>query len=331
MKGKRVLLRCDLNEPLGKSGVEDTFRIEKSLEGIRSLVEKEAKVIIMSHLGRPGGKRVDSLSMSPIQEVLVELLDQSVTLAQDCIGKEIERWTHEMGEGEILLLENLRFRKGEIDNDKRFARRLARLGDLYINDAFGSSYRNHASIVRLPKLLPSSMGPLFKREVESLNQVFNKGPVVGIIGGSKVEKKSATVPGLLEKVDLLLVGGLVGPHLKGMDDSKLVSPIDLVEKEGQIMDIGPETVELFKSKIEGAGTVFWAGPMGDIRQDEFSDSSRQIAHAIIESGAWSVVGGGDTVGFVLDEGLEFDHLSTGGGSMLQFLSSGTLPGIEALN
>lgn len=330
VKGKRVLVRCDFNEPFSDGKLDDNWRIQKSLETIKYLVNRGAKVILMSHFGRPGGEKIESLNLSLVQEELVKLLGMSVTLANGCIGKEIERWTYEMQEGEVLLLENLRFRKGEINNNKRFAKRLARLGDIYINEAFSASHREHASIVRLPKLLPSYLGLLLEKEVESLSDLFEReGRIVGVVGGSKVKKKLESVPGLLGKVDRLLVGGLVGMHLEESDG--LVLPVDTIKEGGRVADIGGETVSLFRKEVKEAKTVFWVGPLGDIREERFSGGTMALAQAIVEVD-FSVVGGGDTVDFLRDQGLEeeFDFVSTGGGAMLKFLADGTLPGLEAL-
>lgn len=236
VQGKRVLVRCDFNVALDTRGnVLDDFRIEKTIPTIEYLLKKGAKVILMSHLGRPGGKFVRRFSLSPVQEKLLEYLDVSVTKAQDCAGETIEKWTNEMREGEILLLENLRFHKEEEENDLEFARRLARLGDIYINEAFAVSHRAHASIIGVPKFLPSGIGFSFKQEIEALSKVLKnpKKPLVGIIGGAKIHTKIEPVTNFLKKVDFLLVGGKIANVIlgaKGVSVSKPLPEPEIMKK-----------------------------------------------------------------------------------------------------
>ncbi len=354
LKGKRVLVRCDFNVPLREGEVVDDFRIEKTIPTIECIIKKGGKPILMSHLGRPGGERKESLSLAPVQDKLLEHLDLSVTKARTSIGAEIERWTEKMQPGEVLLLENLRFHKGETENDERFARRLSRLGDVYINEAFSVSHRNHASIVLLPEILPSAPGILFLKEIEALSKLRKEPerPLAGIIGGAKLAKKMGPIPGLLKTVDLLFVGGKVGEVLKryrengeieeglreivekiDLADEKMFLPLDVIARKGKICDIGPETIKVFKKNIKKAKTVFWAGPLGNIDLEEFETGSKEIAAAVGELEGFSVAGGGDTVSFLRKNGLDkkFDHISTGGSALLKFLSEGTLPGLEALD
>lgn len=371
LKGKRVLVRCDFNVPLDKEGkIEDDFRIERAIPTIEYLVKKGAKVILMSHLGRPEGRFVEELKLDPVQEKLTEYLDLSVTKAPDCIG--IEKETKKMEEGEILLLENLRFYKGEDDNDPKFAKELAKLGDIYINDAFGSCHRKHASIVGLPCLLSSGVGLLLEKEIEVFSSVLKnpKRPLIAIIGGVKLESKTKLLKELLEKVDHLLIGGKIANlilEIKGftngepkedtlkeleLTSTKLHLPLDAVaspdmtgkvyirnsalakvKKDENLLDIGPETVETFSRIIKEAKMIVWAGPMGYFEQPPFDKGTRKIAEAIIKNNkAYKIVGGGDTIFAVSSFGLRdrFDHVSTGGSAMLQFLSGEKLPGLEAL-
>lgn len=336
-EAKRVFVRCDFNVPLGEGEVLDDFRIEKAVPTLEYLVSEGAKVVIGSHLGRPGGERDPSLSLAPVQESLLGWLDRSVVKADGCIGKEIERWTREMKKGEILLLENLRFRKGEKKNEERFARRLGRLADLYLNEAFSVSHRRHASLVGVPRFLPAGVGFLFEKEIEALSRVLEEpvSPVVGVIGGAKVESKRKALAGVREKVDSLLVGGRVGEELKGeerFEKENIHFPRDGKRKEGRVLDIGAETIKFFKKRIGEAGTVFWAGPMGKVEERGFRRGTVEIAEAIGESQGFKVVGGGDTVSFLRSQGLTpgFDHLSTGGGAMLHYLARGRLPALEVL-
>ena len=373
VKGKRVLVRCDFNVPLDEKGnILDDFRIEKAIPTIEYLIKKGAKVILMSHLGRPEGKFKKELSLSPVQEKLLEYLDISVTKAKDCIGKEIEKWTEKMQAGEVLLLENLRFHKEEELGDLDFARELAKLGDIFINDAFSVSHRKHSSIIGLPKFLPSGIGFLFKKELEALSKILEKPkrPLVGVIGGAKTTKIKP-IKSFLKNVDFLILGGKIANiilRVKGiivgkplpepavireieeieLTNPKLKVPLDVVvvlnsvytrtagpasiRKEEEVLDIGPETVRFFSQIITKAGTIFWSGPLGKIEKKQFARGSLGIARAIAKSNAFSVAGGRETVSFLREYKLadKFSHLSTAGSAMLEYLSKGTLPGIEAL-
>ena len=336
LKGKRVLVRCDFNVPLRKQGlISDDFRIKESVPTINYLIKAGSKVILMSHLGRPGGKVVEELSLQPIRDKLMEYLDLSVIKAPDCVGEEIEKRTRGMAAGEILLLENLRFHKEEEENDDNFARELAKLGDFYINDAFGASHRNHASIVGVPRYLPSAAGFLLEKEIKILTDLMEnpKKPLVAIIGGAKVETKTKVINRMSEKADAVLIGGLIKKDIdkKGIKlnhPDKIIPPVDDIEGK----DIGPRTVELFREKIFSAKTVFFNGVVGMTEEERFTKGTEGVLKAIIKSGAFSVVGGGETVDFINKIGLieKFNHVSTGGGAMLEFLSGTKLPGIEAL-
>lgn len=334
-KNKRVLVRCDFNVPLSPKGdVLDDFRIKKTIPTIEYLIEKKAKVILMSHLGRPGGKIVDSLRLDKVQEKLIEYLDLSVVKAKDCIGKEIENWIEkEMRPGEVLLLENLRFHKEEKEANLNFAKKLAKLADIYINDAFASCHRAHASIVGLPKFLPSGVGFLLEKEIESLNKIIKnpRKPLISIFGGDDPDFEF--INKISKIVNWVLIGGLIEKQIKEKNiklkyPEKIIKPVDGVDST----DIGPKTIELFKEKIFQAKTIFWSGPLGKIETARFQKGTKEVAEAIIESGAFSVVGGGETVDFINDLGWseKFSHLSTGGSAMLAFLAGEKLPGIEAL-
>jgi len=314
VRGKRVLVRADFNVPLGAQGdILDDFRIRETLPTIKYLLKKEAKVILMSHFGDPGGKFVKELQLTPVSERLTELLGQNVE-----------------------LLENLRFNPGEESNDESFARKLAQKGDIYINDAFGACHRAHASIVGVPKFLPSGAGFLLEREVACLTKLKTnpEKPLVAIIGGAKVETKVRVINKLSEKADFVLISGLISKGVVGQKitlkyPDKIVFPVD---ETGGGKDIGPETIKLFKEKIAKARTIFWNGPLGKIEEEEFAKGTAEIARAIAQSKAFSVVGGGETVEFITKLSLvgKFGHVSSGGGAMLTFLSGDKLPGLEAL-
>lgn len=377
VKNKRVLIRCDFNVPLDKRGnILNDFRIRVALPTIKYLMKQGAKIILMSHLGRPEGKRVESLKLDPIQEKLLEYLDVSITKAPGCIGKEIEQWVGEMKSGEILLLENLRFYKGEKANDENFAKSLASLADIYINDAFGVCHREHASVVGVPKYLPSAAGFLLAKEIKVLSDVLKrpKRPLVAIIGGVKIETKIKAISFFLEKADHLLFGGTIANSVLGakgisinipelneqtrkevekldLTSSKLHLPVDVIvclnekgeglrqsaiagiKKEEMVLDVGPETIDIFSEIIEQAKMIIWNGPLGMFENKKFEKGTKKIALAIAKNEkAFKIAGGGETVEAINKFGLidKFDHISTGGGAMLAFLSGEKLPGIEAL-
>jgi len=336
LKNRRVLLRCDFNVPCNKEGrITDDFRIKQTIPTINYLIENGSKIILMSHLDDPKGKIVENLRLNFIQEKLMEYLDLSVTKAKDCIGKEIENWIGGMQPGEILLLENLRFHKEEEMGDLSFAKKLSELGDVYINDAFGVCHRAHASVVGIPKYLPSGIGFLLEKEIRILKGLMErpKKPLISIIGGKKVETKAKLIDRISEVSDFVLIGGLIEKEIREKKiklkyPSKIIGPV--AKAEGK--DIGPQTISIFKEKIASAKTIFWNGPLGKIEEDRYSKGTAEIAKAIVESKAFSVVGGGETVEFINKLGIEnkFNHLSTGGGAMLSFLSGEELPGLKVL-
>ena len=319
---KRVLVRCDFNVPLDEYGkILDDFRIRKTIPTIEYLIEKRARVVLMSHLGRPDGKIMEEFSLKPVAKRLEELLGRKVAFADG---------------GELVLLENLRFHKKEEENDENFARELSKLGDIYINDAFGASHRAHASIVGVPKFLPSGAGLLLEKEIMCLTRLSTnpEKPLVAIIGGKKVEDKTKVIDKISEVADFVLVSGLIKKeigekNLKFKYPDKIIGPIDEI---GGGKDVGPETIKLFQEKIMKAKTIFWSGPLGKIEEKEFSKGTEGLIKAIIDSGAYSVTGGGETMEFINQLGLgeKFGHLSTGGGAMLEFLSGKELPGLKVL-
>ncbi|MFH1820311.1 MAG: phosphoglycerate kinase [Candidatus Nealsonbacteria bacterium] len=337
LRNKRVLVRCDFNVPLDEQGnILDDFRISQSLETINYLIKKKAKVILMSHLGRPQGKVVEKLRLEPIRARLQEYLRFEITQAPDCIGQATKDMVNQMKPDQVLLLENLRFHQEEKENDDNFSRVLASLGDVYINDAFGVSHREHASVVGITKYLPSVLGFLLEKEIVSLSHLIKnpKRPVVAVIGGSKVETKIKMIDKISLIADFVLIGGLLnkaimGEKIKLVHPEKIIVPVD---ETGGGKDIGSRTAELFREKIMSAKTVFFNGVLGMVEKEEFSFGTEEILSAIIESQAFSVVGGGDMTGIINKLNMidKFNHVSTGGGAMLAFLSGDKLPGIEAL-
>jgi len=336
-KEKRVLLRCDFNVPLGSQGeILDDFRLKKSLPTINYLIEMGAKVILMSHLGRPEGKRDLAFSLERIGKRLSELSGREIIFIEDCIGKEIEEKTLGMKEGEILLLENLRFHKEEEENDEGFAKELALLGDVFVNDAFSVCHRENASVSAITKFLPSFAGLLLEEETRVLSDLKNNPakPLVAVIGGIKMETKVRLIDEISKVADFILISNLLKREVDEKNivfkhPEKIVAAID--ELEGG-KDIGPKTIEIFKEKIGLAKTVFWNGPLGQIEKEEFSLGSKEVAKAIVESPAFSVAGGGETIEFLNKVGLldKFGYVSTGGGAMLSFLVGEKMPGIEVL-
>ena len=367
VKGKRVLMRCGFDVGLDKDNrIIDDFRIKETIPSIEYLLKNKSMVILMSHLGNPGGQKRPELSLGPAQEKLLEYLDCSVTKADDCIGPEIEEWIQNMASGEILLLENLRFHIEEENNDVQFAQSLSRLADIFINEAFSVSHREHTSIVGVPQFLPSGIGFLFEKEINGLNKITKnpKKPLIGIIGGAKLKSKIKPIKNLLNKVDFLLIAGKVGNAMlikKGLmkgeietgidslleeidlnnpklilpldaaifeDNKRIIRELDEIKQNDLVFGIGPKTIKEFCQKIEKAQTIFWAGPI----ERGFIDASLAVSQAVKKADAFSVVGGGDMLVFLRKNNLasNFSYLSAGGGAMLEYLSAGTLAGIEAI-
>jgi len=320
--GKKVLLRADLDGPV-ESGLEET------LPTIKFLIEKNAKVILIGHLGRPKGQVVEKLRLDPVAKKLSEYLS-TIHKIDYCVGPKVKEAVGALVDGSVLLLENLRFHPGEEKNDLEFAQGLALLADVFVNDCFANSHRKHASIVRLPKLLPSYAGLRLMEESILLCGGIQSAqkPLLLIVGGAKAETKAPLVKKLSKIADKILLGGtlMFETSLEGV--SNIIFPVDTVGIE----DIGPETVKMFKEEIKKAKTIIWNGPMGVANTKEFENGTRKIAEALAESDGYTVVGGGDTVAALTRFGLydKIDFVSTGGGAMLQFLAEGTLPGLEAL-
>ncbi len=385
LAGKRVLMRVDFNVPLGADGtVADATRIEASLPTIRYMLEKSARVILMSHLGRPKGKRADSMSLRPVRDKLAQYVRKDVAFAEDCVGEAAEKLALSLQDGDVALLENLRFHPEEEANDEGFSRKLASLGELYVNDAFGSAHRAHASTVGVTKFLPTpAAGFLMQKEVEYLGRVLEDParPFVAVFGGAKVSDKIAVVKNILSKVDRILIGGgmmftflaakglkvggsiletesipmakdildqagrrgvefrlpvdcLVSQSAKEAGETRLV-PVEAMPDELVGVDIGRDTIALFREVISQARTVLWNGPMGVFEIDAYATGTIEVAKALAyatSQGAVTVVGGGDSAAAAVKAGIEHkvSHVSTGGGASLEFLEGLELPGIAAL-
>jgi len=380
--GKRVLLRVDFNVPLDMNTgvISDDSRIRASLPTIKYLVDHKAKVIICSHLGRPKGKVVENLRMAPVAHRLSQLIGLPVRTASDCIGAEVESQVSTLKEGDILVLENLRFHPEEEANDDGFAQKLARLGDVYVNDAFGTAHRAHASTVGVAKYLPAVAGFLMKKELEVMEKLLHnpERPSACLLGGAKVSDKIELLQNMLRKVDMLLVGGgMAATFLRAqgfevghslIEDDKLdlakrllreaeewkvpfllpidaivakeikdgaetrVVPVTDIPSDSHIVDIGPESIELFSEELKKCRTIMWNGPMGVYEIPQFAHGTKAIAKFISTLNATTVIGGGSSAEIVQAMGLadKMTHVSTGGGASLRFLEGASLPGVEVL-
>jgi phosphoglycerate kinase len=339
VSNKRVLVRAGFDIPLDERGdILDGFRIKESLPTIKHLIENDAKVILISHLNRPKS-RDNKYSLKSISLQLSGLLNKPVKFLDDCIGEQVEQEVGKMSAGEIILLENLRFHKEETEPGAEFAQKLAKLGDIFIQDAFSVCHREHSSITEIPKFLPCGIGLLIEQEIKILSELREepRKPLIAIIGGAKAKTKINALNKISEIADYVLIGHLIQEEIDEQNfeiqnPQKIVGPIDSLRLDNKDLDIGTETINLFTQKILTAKTIFWNGPLGDINDEKFTQGSLDIAKAIIASGAYSIVGGGDTVGFLRQNNLrdKFNFVSTGGGAMLAFLAFDTLPGLSAL-
>lgn len=378
---RKVIYRVDYNVPLEGTEVSDATRIEETLPTLFMMRERAASIVIISHLGRPKGKRSEADSLRPIRARLQELANVDVQWADDCIGQSALSKSKSLGPGQILLLENLRFHPEEEKNDPGFARELQKHGEVYVNDAFGACHRAHASIVSLPALFPKGRragGLLLLKELQFLQKVTHVSdrPFVAILGGAKIAGKIEPLEALVKLADHVLVGGgmsntflaaqgrQMGDSLVDRDSievakrilaanaSKVILPEDLVVTDSidkpvrietvavekgvppglKAVDIGPGTIEKFAAVISDARTIFWNGPMGVFEQDSFAKGTREIARAVANASATTIVGGGESVEAVNSSGFadRISHISTGGGASLEFVAGSELPGIEIL-
>ena len=381
LKDKKVLVRCDFNVPMDENkNITDNRRIVAALPTIKYLLEQNCKVVLCSHLGRPKGEFKPEYSLKPVAKELSKLLGQEVIMADDVIGEDAKNKAENLKNGEVLLLENVRFHREETDNDPEFAKKLASFGEVFVNDAFGTAHRAHASTEGVTKYLPAVSGFLIEKELKFLGEALEnpERPFVAILGGSKVSDKIGVIENLLEKVDTLIIGGgmaytffkaqgysvgdslceedkcdlaleimekakekkvkfllpidnKVGKEFKPDTESKTVKSTEIPDGwEG--LDIGEETIKLYKEELQNAKTIVWNGPLGVFEFDQFAIGTNEIAKALGDIDAIKIIGGGDSAAAVEKAGLadKMTHISTGGGASLEFLEGKKLPGIEAL-
>lgn len=381
VSGKKVLVRCDFNVPLQGGTITSDKRIVAALPTIQYLLEQNAGVILCSHLGRPKGVANPAFSLAPVAARLSELLGRPVQMAADVVGEDAQAKAKALRCGEVLLLENVRFEAGETKNDPALAKAFASLADIFVNDAFGSAHRAHASTAGVADYLPAVCGFLIEKELSVMGKALAdpKRPFVAILGGAKVSDKIGVINNLLEKVDTLIIGGgMAYTFMKALDyeignslceEDKISLAKEMMEKAKQKgvnlllpldnrvgdkfdpdcavqevdsahipdgwmgMDIGTKTESLFCDAIKSAGTVIWNGPMGVFEFDKFAGGTLKVATAVADSGAVSIIGGGDSAAAVTKLGFadKMTHISTGGGASLEFLEGIDLPGIAALN
>ena len=380
VSGKKVLVRCDFNVPMADGVITDETRINGALPTIQYLVKENAAVILCSHMGRPKGEFNMKYSLAPVAARLSELLGQEVVMASDVIGEDAKAKAAALKPGQVMMIENVRFHKEEEKNDPAFSRELASMAEIFVNDAFGTAHRAHASTAGVADYLPAVCGYLIEKEISVMGKALSdpKRPFVAILGGAKVSDKIGVINNLIEKVDTLIIGGgMAYTFFRAMGNTtgtsiceadKLDLARDLMAKarekgvnfllpvdniigreykadttfmriysdsipDGWMgLDIGEKTQELYSKSIQGAGTVVWNGPMGVSEWDNFASGTIAVAKAVADSGAISIIGGGDSAAAVEKLGYaeKMTHISTGGGASLEFLEGLELPGIACL-
>ena len=377
IEGKRILLRCDFNVPLDNYGdILDATRIISAMPTISYLLKRKAKLIVCSHLGRPNGYD-KYLSLFPVAVFLMKYFPNKVKFCPKVVGPEVTAAVEKLGDGEILVLENLRFKKGEEENDAEFVAQLSALADIYVDDAFGVTHRKHASNYGVALKMPSAIGFLIEKELKAFDKAFQstQHPFVAIFGGAKVADKLKLINNVMDKADAIIIGGGMAytflqaqgknignsiVSLDQIDEAKkvletakekgieILLPVDHIayikEKDKAVktvalekgmagFDIGPKTIALFTEKIMKAKQIVWNGPLGKYEDARFKKGTMKIAKAVAKSGAYSIVGGGDSVSAVNASGVaeKINHLSTGGGASLKLMEGKILPAIEVID
>jgi len=380
--GKKVLVRCDFNVPIKEGKITSDKRITASMPTIEYLIKKGARLILCSHLGRPSGTGYEAeFSLAPVAARLSELLGKEVKMASDVVGESAKALAASLKDGDVMLLENVRFEKKETKNDPELSKQMASLAEIFVNDAFGSAHRAHCSTVGVADYLPAVCGFLIQKEIQFMGGALEapKRPFVAILGGAKVSDKIGVINNLIDKVDTLIIGGgmaytfyaangcgvgnsiceadkidlardmmakaqakginfllpvdnIVGREFAPDTESKNVDS-DCIPDGWMGMDIGEKTRKIFADAIKGSGTIIWNGPMGVSEFDRFAKGTIAVATAVAESGAISIIGGGDSAAAVEKLGFadKMSHISTGGGASLEFLEGQVLPGVAALN
>jgi phosphoglycerate kinase len=380
LAGRRVFMRVDFNTPMSEGRITDDSRIQAATPSVRHVLDAGGRLILASHMGRPKGSPKPEFSLKPVRDRLAEILGRDVAFADDCVGEPAEAAAAKLGDGDVLLLENLRFHKEEEANDPDFARALASLADVYVNDAFGTAHRAHASTAGIAAYVDqAAAGFLMHKELDALGRAVGEAdrPYVSIVGGAKISGKIELIENFLKIADDILIGGAMAYtflRAQGKNTGKSMVEDDRVALAGELLtsadssgkrihlptdhivartfdgeglratmiadtgademglDIGPETITAYSEVIAGAKTVVWNGPMGVFENPKLAEGTFALARAVAASGAFSIVGGGDSAAAVHQAGLtgRISHVSTGGGAALEFLSGRTLPGVEAL-
>lgn len=332
---KKVLLRTDFNVGLKDGVPQERFKLEACKDSVKHIMSQpNVKLALISHLGRPDGKAQKESSMFQIKETMEEILGRKVVFVDECIGEKVKDALEKLNDGEVLLLENVRFHDGEEKNDPEFAKQLAENFDVFVNDAFSVCHRDQASVTGVAKVIPGYAGYWLQKEVDTLNKVLHEPehPAVAVIGGAKIETKLPLIQKFEQIYDFILVGGKVANEAidQGIDFSaKVILPLDFAKDR---LDIGPKTIQRFKEVISASKVVVWNGPMGKFEEPPYDQGTRQILDIIADSDMFTLIGGGESVQVLEERNLfgSISFVSTGGGAMLEYLSGNPMPGIEAL-